>query len=223
MIYEMPYWLIMIRFIVYFIYRKGGDDCLKKEQTPLIDCFPECHQLLSFDLTCIDWSLVMGSLCIHIHQYSLSFLTSYSAATSQSLSIAFSSTLALLQITHPSTLALYYKVSLTHRLNDHTTTDYTYLSAMTTWSMITEFAILTFLPITQCAPTHDFLTDDRSSILVCSPIIESLPTWVLGWTSAVGGTRITSLPCLVAYRSWWDIIEQWYSNDVILTWRLSSL
>lgn len=73
------------------------------------------------------------------------------------------------------------------------------MSPITTWSIMTEFAILTFFPMTQCAPTQDFFTEDLSSILVYSPIIESLPTWVLGATSALEGTRVIDAPCFVAY------------------------
>lgn len=64
---------------------------------------------------------------------------------------------------------------------------------------MTELAIFTFLPITQCAPTQDFLTEDLSSILVYSPITESLPTCVLGAASALEGTRVIEAPCFVTY------------------------
>lgn len=75
----------------------------------------------------------------------------------------------------------------------------TYESSKTTWSMIIEFAILTFFPITQWAPIIDRLTDDFSAILVYSPTKESLPTWDFWVTSAVSATRLMGKPCLLAY------------------------
>lgn len=89
---------------------------------------------------------------------------------------------------------------------------------------MTELAILTFFPMTQCAPTQDFLTEDLSSILVYSPIIESLPTCVLGATSALEGTRVIDAPCFVAYtpmtqrmkrRSIISLLSRYLHNDSI--------
>lgn len=87
-----------------------------------------------------------------------------------------------------------------------------YLSPITTWSMMTELAILTFFPMTQCAPTQDFFTEDLSSILVYSPIIESLPTCVLGATSALEGTRVIDAPCFVAYT---PLHKEWKGGSII--------
>lgn len=126
----------------------------------------------------------------------LSLSTVYPPATSQSFITALSRIVAWWQITHPSIFTLHNKISWAKFFFFFHST---YLSLITTWSIITEFAIFTFLPIMQCAPTQDFLTDDFSSIFVYSPITESLPTCVLGAISAVVGWRMILAPCFVTY------------------------